>query len=248
MRLQGYIIAALLGFFGHLPLPSTWRRPVVERIFRQLVFSGVEAAPLLMLMGAGFGLLAAEYGQLWMTYTRRSDLLYTVVNTGIVREIAPLMSVLLALAASGAPMCSEMAMMKVTGEITVLRCQGVSAYAWLIFPRMLGLGLACGAGAVVLAASAFAVCSLRLMATHGGAPLHEVLHRFLFQLQWRDVLWMQVKSGAGGLVIAAVACTVGLSAGGARTEVPRMVARGMAMTLGWVTVLWILLTVLIFIL
>lgn len=242
MKTQWHILEALLGFFGSAPLPSTWRKPVVDRVFRQFVFSGAEAVPLLVLMGVGFGLLAAEYGTMWLGYTQRADLLYKVVNTGLVREVAPLMSVLLALAASGGPMCSEMAMMKVTGEITLLRCQGVSEFTWLVFPRMFGLALACCGGSVLLAATAFAVCSLRLGPVQGGAPVADVLQRFMFQLEWTDTVWMLVKSVAGGLVVAAVACTVGLSAGGARTEVPRMVARGMAKTLAWVTVLWILLT------
>ena len=238
-----HILQALAAFFGYLPSPSSWRRPVVERVARTLVFGGVEALPLFLLMGAGLGALASQQGELWLSYTQRPDLLYTVVNTGLVREVAPLLSVLLLLPASGAPMCSELAMMSVNKEVLVLRCQGISEFTFLVFPRMAGLALSCCCGSVVMAATALFTCSVGLAGVQGDATAFDVLRHFLSELQWRDVAWMLIKSVGGGLTIAVVACTAGLSAGEARTEVPRMVSVGMAQALMWVTGGWIIVTV-----
>ncbi|MBE7497497.1 MAG: ABC transporter permease [Verrucomicrobiaceae bacterium] len=236
------ILQALLAFFGQLPVPSSWRRPVVDRVARQIVFAGVGALPLLALIAAGLGVLAAQQGELWLTYTRRADLMHAVLDTGLVREVAPLLSVLLALATNGAPMCAEMAMMRVNREIVVLRCQGVCEFGYLVFPRMLGLALACCCGAVVLAALALLVCSARLSSALGGETVTEIMRRFLLELDGRHLVWMLVKAGLGGLIIAAVACTTGLSAGDARTEVPRMVSSAMTAALTWLTLGWILIT------
>lgn len=238
-----HILQALAAFLAYLPTPSSWRRPVVERVARTLVFSGVEALPLLLLMGAGLGALAAQQGELWLSYTKRPDLLYNVVNAGLVREVAPLLSVLLVLAASGAPMCSEMAMMKVTREMQVLRCQGIPEFTYLVFPRMCGLALSCCCGSVVLVTAALCTCSVGLTGVQGDPTAIAVLQHLLLELQWQDAAWMLIKASCGGATVAVVACMIGLSAGEARTEVPRMVARGMSQALMWVTAGWIIVTV-----
>ena len=238
-----HILQALAAFLAYLPTPSSWRRPVVERIARTLVFSGVEVLPLLLLMGAGLGALAAQQGELWLSYTKRPDLLYDVVNAGLVREVAPLLSVMLVLAASGAPMCSEMAMMKVTREMQVLRCQGIPEFTYLVFPRMCGLTISCCCGSVVLVTAALCTCSVGLTGVQGDPTAIAVLRHLLLELHWQDAAWMLIKASCGGATIAVVACVIGLSAGEARTEVPRMVARGMSHALMWVTAGWIIVTV-----
>lgn len=237
-----YILQALAAFFGHLAVPSSWRGPVIERVARQLVFAGVDLVPLLVLIGAGLGALAAVQGEFWLDHTKRADMLYAVLDAGLVREVAALLSVLLTLAANGAPMCAEMAMMRVNREVLVLRCQGIDEFAYLVFPRMLGLALACCGGAVVLAATALLCCSAGLTQAHGDVGTFEVLRRLVLELEWNNVAWMLLKSAAGGLLVAAVACTVGLSAGEARTEVPRMVSRAMRVALTWLTFAWFILT------
>ena len=235
-------VQALGGFFGHLLSPSTWRRPVIDRIARQIIFSGVDALPLLIVLGIGIGALATTQGELWLKYTKRPDYLYSVVNAGIVREVAPLLTVLLALPLNGAPMCAELSMMKVSREVQTLRCQGVSVFLYLVFPRMFGLAMACACGTLVLATTAFLTCSIGLTGLQGDAAAYGVLRRFLLELEWRDVVWMLVKASSGGLLIATVASVVGLSAGDATTEVPRMVSRSMTLAMGWVIGIWFVLT------
>ncbi|MBL9129580.1 MAG: ABC transporter permease [Verrucomicrobiaceae bacterium] len=237
-----HIFQALAAFFWRLVLPSSWRRPVRERIARQIVFAGVEATLLLIIVGAGVGVLASIYGKFWLDFTKRADLLHQMVNIGVVRELAPLLSVLLTLPANGAPMCSEMALMRVNREVLLLKCLGICEFTYLVFPRMLGLALSCCAGATILAASALVVCSASLTETLGDASMVEVLRRFVQDLEARSIAWMLVKSAAGGLLIACVAAVTGLSAGEARTEVPRMVSKAMKLALMWMTFTWFVLT------
>jgi hypothetical protein len=69
LKTRFHILQGLAAFFGCLPSPASWRRPVVERVARTLVFAGVDALPLLLLTGMGLGSLAAQEGELWLSYT-----------------------------------------------------------------------------------------------------------------------------------------------------------------------------------
>lgn len=241
MRVHLQICQTLLAFFAQVLLPSSWRQPVIERVARQLLFAGVYAFPLLVLMGLGLGLIAENFGELWLDFTKRNDLLYPLIDIAVLTEIAPLLCVLFTVTANGAPMCAEMAMMRITREVSLLRALGVDAFTYLVMPRMLGLALACCCCSVVLSTFALGTASFGLSQAEGGASTLEIARRFLRELSPQDLGWMLLKAASGGLIVAAVACTVGLSAGDARTEVPRRVSQAMSQALTWVLGLWVIL-------
>lgn len=232
------ISVAFGAFFLCLARPSIWRPPVIDRIARQIFFAGIELVPLFVIAGAGTGLLAAFLGRVWLDYTELNDVLTTMMGTMLVREAAPLLGVLVCAAANSGPITAELALMKVKGEVALLRALGVCEFSYLVFPRMLGLATATTCGAIVVSTSALTVAGLGLGEQLDGIGPAAVILRILSDLNSSDVVLLVLKAATGGLLLGAVACVTGLSAGSAGTEVARLVSKVMKTALLAVAALW----------
>jgi phospholipid/cholesterol/gamma-HCH transport system permease protein len=225
------LLAAFLhwrGFLGLLRytagrLQFLRRGPVREVFYRQIYFTGVQALGAV----AFIALIAGS------VITTQITSLIGAGNPGVtakillwtlVRELGPLLSAIVIIARSSAATASELANMRLRGELDDLRRLGIEPLDYLIVPRIAGIALA--VVAVTFYFQAIAVVS--------GLAFTALVHDFSFVrglesvvalLSVREVLISVLKALVFGLVIGATSCLYGLHGERSITDIPRSVTR-----------------------
>lgn len=118
--------------------PGSWRRPVRSRLARQILFGGVEAVPFTVFAAAivGIGLTLNSYQ--WLEFTGRIDFLGPALSLLVIREAAPSFACIILVAASASAMTTEIATMRINGEIDLIEAQGINLAQFLVMPRASG--------------------------------------------------------------------------------------------------------------
>lgn len=111
------------------------RSPVKAVYWRQLYFSGAESAPICMVVGACVA--GALYGLLHQTYGQSGDFILRTLATVGLAELTPLFVAIILLARSASAIASELATMRVNGEIRFLQRHAISPVEGLIVPRLM---------------------------------------------------------------------------------------------------------------
>ncbi len=209
-----------------LRLPSIFHGPGKNIFFRQVYFSGIEALPILSIAALLAGYLALH--QLFGVLGRDLQLTLDVFRSMLVQEGAVLMVALFVLARSGSAMSSELAGMRLNGEIPAIWRLGIDVAEFLVIPRV-------AACAVSVAALAVYV---QMLLVFGGIALMALFHewdyllamdKFLRGIQPAQAILTVFRTLAFGASIAAVACSSGLRAKPGPSGVP-IATRGAVVT------------------
>ncbi|MHC5114880.1 MAG: ABC transporter permease [Planctomycetota bacterium] len=202
--------------------PSFWPRTVRDVLARQVLFTGVESVPHVLIVAAAVGIVIVVQSELWLAEVGQTALLGPILVTVIVHELGPLLTNFIVIARSGTAMTSELATMKVMGEVDVLESQGVDPFIYLLLPRVYATIISVCSLTVVFVVVAFSVGYVSgslLGASTGSAS--EFLDSVMRSVELRDVLGVFAKMVLGGLITGTVCCVEGLSVGHARTELPQ---------------------------
>jgi phospholipid/cholesterol/gamma-HCH transport system permease protein len=213
-----------------LLLPQVlWQRVPARRVWlRQLYFSGLETLPLLLVLGVAVsGIIVGELRAFGQSDAGALDLMSAIV----LGELAPLLTAFLITARSVPAMASELATMRVTGETVTLARIGISPIEYLVVPRLYGMATASLLLTIYFVLVAFFVGALL---THGVHAL-DALRLVGEAIHLGDILVCLFKSLLFGVIMAVVACRIGLRAGpGAWTEVPVAASRAVVRSLALV--------------
>jgi phospholipid/cholesterol/gamma-HCH transport system permease protein len=197
-------------------------RPVQVVFYRQLYFTGWES-----LLPVAF--MSLMCGALVTTQTIRfagSDSTFVVKAMAwlIVRELGPLIATMMIIARSCPAIASELATMKVRGEITSLRHMGISPLDYLVLPRILGASLALAVLTLVFECVAI-IGGLGVSALFQNVSFANQISRFLLVVNPLEFLGSGLKGLAFGVIISSISCYHGMSIGTSFTEVPQAVIR-----------------------
>ncbi|TJZ76142.1 MlaE family ABC transporter permease [Chitiniphilus eburneus] len=204
------------------------RRPPVRRVLlKQIYFTGNEAAWIMLLIGFALGGIVVS--QLHDQYGQSREAAMRLLAALSFRELTPLMVGLVLIARSSSAVASELASMRVHGELRSLMRYGIDPVGYLVLPRVLGMTLAATLLGFLLA----------LSAQLGGAFFVSGVDATyqLFQMD-RIVTPAMVgiclgKSALFGFAASTLACVVGLRAKAYVTEIPkassRAVVRGLVL-------------------
>ncbi|UXY14322.1 ABC transporter permease [Chitiniphilus purpureus] len=203
------------------------RRPVRRVLLKQIYFTGNEAALIMLLIGFALGGIVVS--QLHDQYGQSREAAMRLLAVLSFRELTPLTVGLVLIARSSSAVASELASMRVHGEIRSLMRFGIDPIGYLILPRLLGMTLA----------ATFLGFLLALSAQLGGAVFSYGTD-VAYQLLQLDRILTPVmvgvclaKSALFGFAAALVACLVGLRAKPYVTEIPkassRAVVRGLVL-------------------
>jgi phospholipid/cholesterol/gamma-HCH transport system permease protein len=217
--IRGYLTLAVYAI-RHARVLSN--RPIKTVFYRQLYFTGWESQ-----LPVAF--LALMCGALVTTQTIRlagsdSALVVKAIALLIVRELGPLLATMMIIARSCPAIASELATMKVRGEMDSLRHMGISPLQYLIIPRILG----------VTAALTVLTFLFELVAIFGGlagsALFQDVsffnqVDRFLLLVDPLEFFSAALKGLAFGLLISSISCYHGMCVGSSFTEVPQAVIK-----------------------
>ncbi|CAK0766297.1 phospholipid/cholesterol/gamma-HCH transport system permease protein [Gammaproteobacteria bacterium] len=221
-------------------LPTLRLIPVRAVLLRQIHFSGIECLPLVMVLGVIVGwLIVFEVASL---VGQNVALAVRMLTWMTLRELGPLLVALIVVARSCSAVTSELAAMRVHGEVDALERMGISPIAYLIMPRLLGMVTALLALIITFDIIALTTGLVVVQVTHDVGWDTE-LSLFLQIANLGDIYISFFKSLTFGVLMGVISCHHGLAVSGALADIPRAVSRAVVTCLANVFVWDVLLTV-----
>ena len=199
-----------------------WRmllNPMVRLVFlRQVYFVGVQGLRVIALLAfATGGLFVAEATSV---LGATNAFLYDLLGWLLVTEAAPLFVAIIVIGRSASVIATDLALMKVRGELRALEQVRIDPRDYVALPRIVALTVSLLASTlyyqIIAVAGGFAVSALLL-----NVSFAEQIQLLLAAIDWSDLLISGVKAVVYGLAIATIACFAGLYAGTTIGEVPR---------------------------
>jgi phospholipid/cholesterol/gamma-HCH transport system permease protein len=195
------------------------RQPATTRVFhKQILFTGIQA--LLPVTVAGLAVGIGLVSQMRSLLGSGVELNVKMMQLVVLREFAPLLTGFIVLGRSGSAMATELAAMKVRGEIRTLYLLGIDPGDYLLVPRVLGCCIAVPALTLVfqLVATGVGPAFASLFVEMRLVPYYIML---IDQIALSDILINLSKTFTFGLIISSVACSTGIYVPAERVWVPQ---------------------------
>ncbi|MFH0920371.1 MAG: ABC transporter permease [Fibrobacterota bacterium] len=186
----------------------------------QTLFTGVEAIPLVSIIGLMLGSILIIQANTLAPKFGAGAFLGKIMVIGIIRELGPLVTTFIVIGRSGAALSTYLGNMKVTNELDALEVMGIDPIHVRVMPALLGfimavLGLTLFFDAVaVLGGFIFSRFIISM-------PLMVFLKIILEELAPIDIIISSVKCVLFGSVIATVICYHAMRIGYSFQEVPQ---------------------------
>jgi len=226
--------------------PRCWTRAVRTEFYRQMLSTGIGSIGFVFYVACAVGISFVAQALVWLQIIGQSASLGPLFVTVLIREAVPLLTNLLVIARSGTALTTELANMKITGEVRVLDAQGIDPFAYLVMPRVLCLTVSVFFLSVLFVVVSFASGYLgSLLLSSNISDPRTFMDSILFAVRPLDLVNFLAKSVLPALFTGAICCAGGLSAGVSLTDVPqatkRVLGRSVRVLFG-ITVLVSLLT------
>jgi phospholipid/cholesterol/gamma-HCH transport system permease protein len=199
-----------------------WRalanQPVRLVLYKQIYFTGIEALGAIGFIAALSGIVVTT--EVASVAGSEHTLTAKVMIWVVVRELGPLLTAIVIIARSSSATASELATMSIRGELDSLRGMGISPYAYLIVPRLVGITLAVVAVTFYFQFIAVIVGYVFTVLARG-TPLLTLLGGVVSLLTLTEAGVSIAKAFVFGVVIATTSCYFGMRARGTVTAVPR---------------------------
>lgn len=196
----------------------------------QLIFSGVDALPVLTLLALALGLsITSQILTLAEALASRADVTRLLVSI-VGLEFGSLITAFLLIGRTGSAIAVDLGNMKLHREVEGLEMLGIDLMDFFVAPRVLGVAVA----QMVLAVWFY------LVALYGGIVLSGLLlsrTHFAFltplaeQFDGGQAVLFLIKNFLFGLIIAGTACSRALAIGASPTEVPQQTQRSIVSSL-----------------
>lgn len=207
--------------------PRTWTVPLRNVLARQVLFTGLEATSFVALIAVIVGVLVVVQAQYWLMRLGQAALIGPILTAVVVREVGPLLTNFVVIARSGTAISTELANMKVHGEIRALDAMGIDPFIYLVIPRVLGVAASTFCLTIIFLAVTFIGGFLCLWAIElGDVDIGLFFGNIFSAIGVRDVFSLLAKSILPGMMTGAICCDEGLAVGPAATEVPIAATRG----------------------
>ena len=205
-------------------------------ILRQIFFTGSQAFRLISLAAVIIGTVTVVQSGAQLRRLGGADALGSILVAAFIREIGPMITIIVVVARSVSAVASELASMKANGEIDALRACGVSPQSYLVVPRVLS-----GAIASLLLAMHFVWISFAVGFFTAQAFINMPLDRFvdnvLTGITGLDLLIFFGKTAVLGFVAFLMACYCGLRTTGATYEIPQATTKAVVWSFMFVFVM-----------
>lgn len=210
-------------------------------LVRQILFTGFEALRLVVLIGISIGFIIILEGHLILGTFGQSQLVYTILVSVIVRELASLLTAIIIIARSGTAISTELGNMVLNHEVEALQSIGISPISYLVIPRVFGVVVS-----LVTLSIYFNIAGLfagwLISTVFYPIGFEEYITGLLNELSVMDIILSILKAGIFGVVIGLIACFNGLKVLFASTEVPQRMIKTVVQSLSWVIIIDIFLT------
>jgi phospholipid/cholesterol/gamma-HCH transport system permease protein len=205
------------------------RAPRLDAVVGQLDAMGVRSVSVAALTAIFSCMVVAVQFTFQMARFGAQDYVGMVVSVSQIRELGPVLTALIAGGRIGAGITAELGSMQVTEQIDAIRSMGGDPVRQLVVPRLL-------AGAVALPvltvlADIVGIASAMAMARlESGVRVVHFYRTSLQEVQLGDLLGGLGKATFFGVLIALVACHLGLRARGGTEGVGRATTRAVVVT------------------
>jgi phospholipid/cholesterol/gamma-HCH transport system permease protein len=187
-------------------------RGVMRGLVRQeIARAGLRLLPMFLFLAAALGFLVIGQTVSWLTRLGAIDYLGTIMVVVVVRELGPLLTMLVVLARVGTANVVELGTARATGEVEALEALGIDPVHYLVVPRVIGMALGIFSLTVYLILGA--VLSGYLWAFLQDVPLTpgDYFRQLAGALSWLDFALLALKTFCFGVIIAVVTCYHGLA-------------------------------------
>lgn len=206
--------------------PSNWPAPMRNVLARQILFTGFDAWRFMTMIALLVGLSVVLQAQIWLKTLGQTVYLGPILVTVIVRELGPLLTNFVVIGRSGNAMATELANMKINGEVHLLDAMGLDPFRYLVMPRVIGAAIStfCLTAIFIVASFLSGYVSGALLGVGEVDP--DLFMKSVFSaVQPADVFNFVAKSFIPGLLMGAICCIEGLSVQHSITEVPQATTR-----------------------
>jgi phospholipid/cholesterol/gamma-HCH transport system permease protein len=206
-----------LGAFGLITLGviltkfNAARSVIWPLVMRETFRAGLRLLPMFLFVAAALGLLVIGQSVSWLTQVGAINYLGTIMVIVVVRELGPLLAVLLVLARIGTANVIELGTARALGEVEALEALGIDPVHYLVAPRVIGLALGVFSLTVYLILGA--LVSGYLWAFVQDVPLlpGDYFRQLTGSLRGLDFALLALKTLAFGFIVAIVTCYHGLA-------------------------------------
>jgi len=143
-----------LGVFREALRPLAWRRTVRMELRRALRQSVVGALTTVLVSAALVGVALVNQALFWLGQAGQENLIGSVLVSGLIRGIGPVLVGLILLGRSGMLVLAEISSLHIGGQVRAMEAQGLDPFLVLLLPRSLALAIACFALTVIFIAVA----------------------------------------------------------------------------------------------
>ena len=219
-------VATLCGVFYLMARPRYWPRTVRAVVGRQILFTGIDALGLILLISLLAGVSVVAQAQLWLSRFGQSEMLGRLLVAIIVGEAGPLLVNLVVIGRSGTAIATELATMRVRREVDVLETQGIDPMVYLVMPRVIGIFVSVFSLTILFILGSFVSGYIFGFFLQVGSGTPARFMDSVFQAMTPGtVASLAAKTLIPGLLTGTICCLEGLSVLGAATEVPQAATR-----------------------
>ena len=177
----------------------------------QLYRSGFRLLPMILFLAVALGLAIIGQTVALLSRVGANDFLGTVMVTVVVRELGPILTLLIVLLRSGTANVVELGTARALGEVEALEVMGIDPIHYLVVPRVLGMALGTFSLTVYLILGA--LVSGYLWAFVQDVPLTpgDYFRQLAASLRGLDFVLLGLKTCFFGSIVAAITCYHGLA-------------------------------------
>jgi len=208
-----------------------FNRATLQNIYGQVIFTGLDALPLITFLGLAVGLsITSQLLKLGQTIGGEQDvgsLLISIVGN----ELSSLLTAIVLIGRSGSAIAVDLGGMNLRGEVEGLELLGINVNEFFVTPRIIGAAISQFVLAVYFAGVALfgGVFVMTLMGV-SGTSLHQ-LKRMAESVDPQLMAVFAMKNLLFGITIAGTACYHGFRVRRSPTELPQQTQRAIVMSL-----------------
>jgi phospholipid/cholesterol/gamma-HCH transport system permease protein len=216
--LVGGLRAALDGvaFLGELAV-AILRLPARARMFRRddllraAEQAGVQAMPLVVLLGSLMGLILAFQSLVPLRRFGADIYVADLVAISLIRELGPLLAAVILSGRTGSAFAAELGTMKVNQEIEALMVMDVDPVTMLVLPRLAAVALV--TPALIIGLEFAGLLGMSVVLISSGIPLEAIANRVSFAVTPLDLYGGLFKGMVFAAAISIIGCRAGMATG-----------------------------------
>ncbi|MBI3818351.1 MAG: ABC transporter permease [Planctomycetes bacterium] len=213
----GHGVALLLATIQRLD-HKLLKRSNLRNLADQMYAGGILSIPIVVLVSFFMGMVLSLQTGVELGKFGQQDLIGTIVSVAMCREMGPLITGIILVAAVGSALAAELGTMSVSDELIALDVMTVDRTRFLVVPRVVAMALMCPILTII--ADIVGIFGGSVIATERlgvSGPLYtnrtiEALRGETFLTMPKDVFVGVLKAFVFGVTIAIVACATGMRA------------------------------------